>query len=229
MGPLATAVLYRNIVLFTKADRDQDHIHVIIDSNTKIPDRTDYIVKNGENPLPEMIQSAQRLERAGADFLIMPCNTAHFFIKELSDNVNIPFLDMIEETVNHIEKTHGHHICSGLLATDGANKSGLYDMYFNKAGLNLVKTEKTQKDIMEFIYQGIKKADYTFRTDGILKAVNELREKGADIFILGCTELSSAREICRFEGNFLDPLDILAKKSIEYAGGEIIHDKSKKN
>ena len=78
MGPLATVDLYRRIVLRTKAERDQDHIHVIIDSNTDIPDRTKAIIADGEDPTVELVKSAKRLEHAGADFLIMPCNTAHY-------------------------------------------------------------------------------------------------------------------------------------------------------
>lgn len=229
MGPIATADFYRKIVLYTKAERDQDHIHVIVDSNPKIPDRTDHIVGDGENPLNEMIRSAHTLERAGADFLVMPCNTAHYFFDELSKMVDIPFLNMIELTVNYIEKTYGYNTTVGLLATDGTNKTGIYDEYFGKSRINLVKPEETQKFVMEFIYEGIKKGNYTIGTDGFFKAVNELKKKGAELFILGCSELSSAKDIYKFEGNFVNPLDILAKKSIEYAGGAIINDKPKKN
>jgi aspartate racemase len=94
MGPLATADLYRKIILHTKADKDQDHVHAIIDGNTNIPDRTAYIMGKGENPLPEMIKSARTLERAGVDFIIMPCNTAHHFFDQLAKSVNIPLLNM---------------------------------------------------------------------------------------------------------------------------------------
>jgi aspartate racemase len=229
MGPLATADLYRKIILHTKAERDQDHIHVIIDGNPIIPDRTDHITGDGDDPLPDMIRSAHTLESAGADFLIMPCNTAHYFFDELSNNVNIPFLNMIELTVKYIEISYGHNTTVGLLATDGTIKSGIYDQYFRKSHINLVKSGDNQKYVMEFIYEGIKKGNYAIGTDGFLKAVNELKEKGAEIFVLGCTELSSASDIYRFQGNFVDPLDILAKKSIEYAGGSVINDQSKKN
>ncbi len=176
-----------------------------------------------------MSGSAGRLERAGADFLIMPCNTAHCFIRQLSQHVTIPFLDMIQETVNHIENTYGASVCAGLLATDGAIKSGLFDLYFKKTGIKLVKPGKTQRYVMELIYEGVKNGNVKPGAEGLLKAIKELGEKGAEIFILGCTELSSAREICHLEGNFVDPLEILAQKSIEYAGGELIHEKSKKN
>ncbi|MBN1901101.1 amino acid racemase [Candidatus Sumerlaeota bacterium] len=229
MGPLATADLYRRIILFTKADKDQDHLHVIIDGNAAIPDRTAFIIGKGDNPLPEMIQSARALERAGADFIIMPCNTAHFFFDDLSRISSIPFLNMLQLTVDHIRNTCGSDSTAGLLATDGTIQSGIYDQYFAQRGIHLVKPVATQKYVMELIYEGVKKGNYSFGTDGFFKAVEELAEKGASRFILGCTELSSAKDIYHFQGDFVDPLDILAKNAIEYAGGSVINDAAKEN
>ena len=80
MGPAATADLMKKIIDMTDASCDQEHIHMLIDSNTNIPDRTAAILHGGEDPVPEMLASARRLEGAGADFLIMPCNTALFYI-----------------------------------------------------------------------------------------------------------------------------------------------------
>jgi aspartate racemase len=82
---------------------------------------------------------------------------------------------------------------------------------------------------MQFIYEGIKKGNYSLETDGFFKAVDGLKQKGAEVFILGCTELSSAKDIHCFQGNFVDPLDILAKKAIEFAGGSVINEKTKTN
>ena len=76
MGPLATADLFEKIVGHTKAACDQEHLHVVIDSNTNIPDRTAALLHGGADPLPELTGSARRLEAMGADVLIMPCNTA---------------------------------------------------------------------------------------------------------------------------------------------------------
>ena len=83
MGPLSTVHLFERIVLRTKAQKDQDHIRVLIDSNTNIPDRTKAIISDGEDPVRELVNSAKILENSGADFLIMPCNTAHYFIDEI--------------------------------------------------------------------------------------------------------------------------------------------------
>lgn len=221
MGPLATIDLYKRIILRTKANKDQDHIHVIIDSNTKIPDRTQCIISNGKSPLNEMIKSAHKLEKAGADFLIMPCNTAHYFYNELIRNIDIPFLNMLEITVNYITENYGKEIVAGLLATDGTNKSGIYGYYFNKANIKLIRPEKFQSYVMNFIYNDMKTCNYNLTPHSFLKAIDELKENGADIFILGCTELSLWADIYNFKEKFVDPIDILAEKAITFAGAQL--------
>ncbi len=223
MGPLATADLFRKITLKTKAQKDQEHIHILIDSNTSIPDRTRSIIANGESPLKEMVKSARSLENCGADFLIMSCNTAHYYYKDICSAINIPFLNMLEETVNYIAGRFGRDVTVGLLATDGTISTGIYDWYFNEAGIKVVKPLENQAYVMEFIYEGIKKSNFELGTGGFLKAVDELKEKGATVFILGCTELSSANEIFKFHGNFVDPLEVIAQAAIVYAGGEVVH------
>ena len=117
MGPLATVDLFGKIVNLTDAKCDNDHIHILIDNNTYIPDRTSYILGDGENPIDELVKSAKRLKNMGADFLIMPCNTAHYFYNDIINNVSIPFINMIEETANYINNKNIKKV--GLLSTTG--------------------------------------------------------------------------------------------------------------
>ncbi len=221
MGPLATADLYRKITVHTKAESDQEQLHIIIDSNTAIPDRTKYILTGIENPLPEMISSIRRLETAGADFLIMPCNTAHYFYPELSSISKIPILNMLDLIVNHIQSELATAKGIGLLSTDGTLQSGIYDRYFEKAGITLIKPSIHQKKVMNFIYEGIKKNNLSFEISGLFEAVSEMESLGASTFILGCTELSASAEYYPFDERFIDPLLVLAKASIVYAGGTV--------
>ncbi|MGD9568886.1 MAG: aspartate/glutamate racemase family protein [Sedimentibacter sp.] len=221
MGPLATVDLYRRIVLRTKALRDQEHIHVLIDSNTNIPDRTKAIIANGEDPTVELIKSAKMLEEAGADFLIMPCNTAHYFIDKIKESVQIPFVNMLEETVKYTYDKYGKDIVVGIMATDGTIKSKVYEDHYNKLGIKTVVPEKTQEKIMKFIYDIIKSGKYEVGTDLLFECVEELKKKGAEAFLLGCTELSSAQYLYNIEGPFINPMEILTEASIKYAGGEI--------
>ena len=220
MGPLATADLYTKIINFTVAEKDQEHVPVIIDSNPLIPDRTDYILHGGESPLPEIVKSIRRLEAAGCDFLIMPCNTAHHIIDEIKTTTKIPFINMMEETVKIVARDYpGEKV--GLLATDGTAKSGAYHRYFEPLGVDVIIPKEHQEDVMEYIYQGVKTGNLEKDLNGIEMAVHEMETMGATIFILGCTELSAvSQKIRTIENDFLDPLEILAVRAIQEAGGK---------
>lgn len=219
MGPLATVKLFEDIVLLTKANRDQEHIHIIIDNNTFIADRTNYILdNNSKDPRPELVKSALRLEKAGADFIIMPCNTAHNFYDEIVKNINIPFLNMIEETAKYIEENFKGIIKVGLLATEGTVKAKVYDNIFNKYGIEIIKPSvENQKYITELIYK-IKEDIPQDDLDGVYMTMDELKEQGAEVFIAGCTEISVAIDLYDLQGNIIDPMRILALKAIRFAG-----------
>jgi len=221
MGPLATVHLFERIVLKTKAEKDQDHIRVIIDCNTNIPDRTKAIIGDGEDPTVEMIKSAKNLESSGANFLIMPCNTAHYFIDKILENVNIPMINMLDETVKSTYEKYGQDVVVGLLATDGTIQSKIYEKYYAKMGIKTIIPKNTQKKVMEFIYDVIKGGKFEIGPDLMFEAVEELKSMGATAFLLGCTELSSADFMYKFVGEFINPIEILAEKSILYAGGQL--------
>ncbi|NLJ57778.1 MAG: amino acid racemase [Tissierellia bacterium] len=221
MGPLATVHLFERIVLRTKAENDQDHIPVLIDSNTNIPDRTKAILENGESPVKELRKSAQILEKGGADFLIMPCNTAHYFIEEIKTSINIPFINMPEETAKYTCNKYGKDVVVGLMATDGTIKSKIYEKYYSDLGIKTIVPIRTQEKIMSFIYDVIKKGNYNMGTDLLFECVAELKELGATVFLLGCTELSSAQYLYKLEGNFINPMEVLTERAIIFAGGQI--------
>jgi aspartate racemase len=221
MGPLATAHLFERIILNTNAEKDQDHIHVLIDSNTNIPDRTKAILNGVEDPLKEMVISAKHLESCGADFLIMPCNTAHFFIDKILSNISIPMINMVDETVNYTYDKYGKDAIVGILATDGTIKSKIYENSFSKRGIKTIVPNKTQTKVMSFIYDVIKSSKIEVGPSLLLEAAEELKEMGATSILLGCTELSSADFIFKFKGNFINPIEVLAHKSIIFAGGQV--------
>lgn len=221
MGPLATVKLFEKIVLLTDAQSDQEHVHIIIDNNTLISDRSTYILAGGEDPRNELISSAKKLQDMGADFLIMPCNTAHYFYDEVVDNISIPFLNMIEETARYIIENHKDIKSIGLLATEGTYNTGVYDKTFNKYGLNIIiPSLQKQAYIMELIYN-IKKGIHQDNLEGYYKAMEEIREQNVDHFIMGCTELSVALQLYNLKGNYIDAMDVVAKKAIEYSGSKV--------
>ncbi len=221
MGPLATADLFKKIVLNTKAGKDQDHIRVLVDNNTNIPDRTGAILHGGEDPVPELTKSAEALEKMGADLLIMPCNTAHYFHGKVQEKVNIPVLHMIEITCKTLKKQGVKK--AGLLATDGTIQSGIYQKIFDSSGIELIKPEENgQKAIMDMIYSGVKASRWDFGTTDVKKTMESLICMGAETLILGCTELPLAKEMYNLEYPSVDPTLELAKEAIRFAGAETV-------
>ena len=216
MGPLATADLFRKIVMMTEAECDQDHIRIIVDSNTEIPDRTAFIVSEGEDPSPYMIKSAQLLEKAGADCLIMPCNTAHYFYDLIKSKINIPFLNMLEETAKELKKDYTNAKSVGLLATTGTTNTGIYSKIFSRYNINVVKPDlHYQQYVTELIYN-IKKGIYDFDLSNFQKTLEVMKNDKAEVFLLGCTEIPIAFDIFKLNENIIDPTTVIAKSAIKF-------------
>ncbi|MDD4503683.1 MAG: amino acid racemase [Clostridiaceae bacterium] len=217
MGPLATVKLLEKIVMLTDAKCDQDHLHIIVDNNTSIPDRTSYLIGAGEDPREYLIHSAKLLCTMGADYLIMPCNTAHYFYSDIVKEINIPFLHMIEETARKIKSDNPESVKVGLLATEGTCKTGVYDDIFREYGMQVIKPSiEKQKYVSDIIY-GIKE-NRGIDIGSFLSAAEELKAAGCETFVLGCTELSVLHAQHKLQGNFVDPMEIIARSAICFGG-----------
>lgn len=215
MGALATCDLFRKIIDRTDAKSDQEHIHIYIDCNTNIPDRTKAILAGGENPIPEMVKSGIRLQAMGANVLVMPCNTAHYFYDKITPFFNVPLLNMLKETVQEIKKRKIRKI--GLLATDGTVKSKVYHTALEAAGIDLVIPSPTgQRNVMDVIYDGIKASNRNINLNKFYETIDELFKKGAEILILGCTELPVAFELFNIDRPAIDPTTVLAEAAIRF-------------
>ena len=217
MGPMATADLYRKIVSLTDAASDREHIHVLIDSNTSIPDRTAAILSRGEDPLPELTKSARLLEQAGAEILMMPCNTAHFFYDGVCAATSLPVLHMLRLTAKEIKKKGLGKVA--LLATDGTVKTGIYARLFEENGIPfLAPDEAGQKAVMDMIYKGVKAGVADYDCSAVRAALEEMASRGAEAFVLGCTELPLAFADYHLDAPSVDPTLVLARAAVEAAG-----------
>ena len=221
MGPLATYDLAEKILNNTVAACDQDNIPVIIDCNTRIADRTAAILSGGADPVPEMKKSAKRLEEAGADFLIMACNTAHYFYDRVCEDISIPVLHMPRLTAQHLLEMGVKK--AGVLATDGTCRSGVYGDALKEAGIEPVyPSAEKQKTIMSLIYDHVKAGVMDFSDLDIDAVISEMTEKGADVLILGCTELPMAFDIIGETALMtVDPTEVLAIASVNRAGAPL--------
>jgi len=218
MGPEATLDLFYKIIKLSPAEKDQDHFRIIIDNNPKIPDRTDAILGTGKDPLPELIMTAQNLEKAGANFIIMPCNTAHYFISGIQQNVNIPILNMIKESANYVKNVFPSFKKAVLFASKGTYKTKLYNSFFNAKNIEiLIPTPPEQDKIMDLIYMvksGILSEEMKSQ---IIKISEEQIKKGAQVIIAGCTEIPLILKNEDVKIPVIDPTNILAKRAVKEA------------
>jgi aspartate racemase len=215
MGPLATCNFFEKIIRLTDADKDQEHIHIIIDNNTSIPDRTDYILGHGKDPRPELIKSAIKLESMGADYIAIPCNTAHYFYEDIVKYIDVKIINMIEETAMYISKACSEHRDYLLLSTEGTYKSEIYKKVFEKHGLRIIEpSDEDKKTIMGWIY-GVKSSVFNVTSQEFEAFVNKYIENKSIPVILGCTELSTLAEKIDLRLKYVDPLLILAKRCVE--------------
>ena len=219
MGPLATCDLFSKITQITDASCDQEHVRICIVSNTEISDRTNAIIHHGKDPVPEMVKSAVRLQGLGADVLIMPCNTAHYFYDRILPFVDIPFLSMIDETAKVISDRGLRKI--GLLATDGTLQTAVYEKAFKKRGISIVvPPPENQVHIMDLIYNGVKAGNKEIDTKPTKKTIEDLFRKGAQTLVLGCTELPVAFDLYGFDYPKTDPTLILASRAVQFVGAK---------
>ena len=220
MGPEATADLYMRIIRATPVEKDQDHYSVIIDSNAKIPDRTPAIMGTSPSPLPMMLETGLNLQRAGADFIIMPCNTAHYFHSRLQAGLDVPVLHMIILSAEETKRSHPDVCKAGLLATDGTLASRLYHENYGEQSIEIVApTEEIQKDVMDAIYKHIKRGDLETGGKLLHRAAHTLMDAGAEAVICGCTEVSLVLHDGDLAVPLVDPLQVLAEKAVELARG----------
>lgn len=225
MGPEATAYFYELIISQTKAEKDQDHIKAVILSNPEIPPRTDAIQKTGPNPAPLLIEGFQRLKDAGADFVVMPCVTAHYFYPEVKEKVEIPFISLLDESVHWAQKEVPGLRKAGLIASSGTLESRLFHDVFKSAGIEIVTPEPDeQTQVMDAIFgpRGIK-AGFTsgFPKEMLDNIAKVLVARGADAIIAGCTEVPLVLKEPDIPVPLIDPLRIAARACIMEAGYEL--------
>lgn len=221
LGPMATVYFYEMITAHTKASCDQEHIDIVINSRATTPDRTSYIIgKSTENPLKIMVEDSKKLKDFGVTLLAIPCNTAHYFYDMLTEAIDIPFLNIMEETAAYLA---GMGIKkAGVMATEGTISSKTYHKYLEQHGIEcVVPNAETQTLITSIIYDNIK----TGKSADMSKfkiASDYLFKNGAQKIILGCTELSLIKKNEGLNNNFVDSLEVLAKRAIERCGKEAV-------
>ena len=221
MGPLATADLLIKIVTMTKAACDNEHIRVFVDDNAAIPDRTGAILHGGPDPVPEMLSALRNLEKCGADCVVMPCNTAHYYLPRLQAETETPFLNVLTITAARCGELFPGKTAA-ILATTGTLATRLYQDALEAEGVPYITPDEGEQALlMHLIYDVVKASlPLTDEAENWQKLLDGLRRRGAEYFILGCTELPIVASTLETEGPFLDPTAELARAAILFCGYE---------
>jgi aspartate racemase len=227
MGPEASADFYRRITVRTLAARDQEHLHVIVDSDPSVPDRSARLRGEGPDPVPVLQTMARRLTAAGAELLVMACNTAHAFHAEVASSVDVPVVDWVGETARSVAGQHPRGTRIGVLATDGTLASGLYQDALAARGLRAsVPDPEQQANLMRLIYgpEGVKaRPDNRDSLSAEVREIaEELNRNGAAALLLACTELSVLFALRpTWSAPVHDAADLVARWVVTTAGGVI--------
>lgn len=215
MGPEATADLYMKILNATPATKDQDHIHTIINSNPKIPDRVQAILYGGPSPLEELKEIAQSLEQMGATILVMPCITVHYFYKEIQESVGIPIYHVAEGVKDYIVETYSHAKRVGVLSTTATKETGIFVEALSHLTVIHPEAAMQEANVMEAIFgpDGIKLGNRVGRPKDLLKEAADylINEKQCDLIIAGCTEVELALKKEDISVPLVDPMKVTAE------------------
>lgn len=220
MGPLATVDLFNKIITNTPAISDQDHLHIIINNNPKIPPRINALNPGSEIPVLELIKGAQILQKAGADFIIMPCNTAHIWYQEISDSINIPLYNMINNTVDQtIIQINEENAKILLLATQTTINTRLYQKEFQVTSINLMIPSLLEQLAVDEAISSVKAG--LIKTNPYLEDLNIILDKyankGVQHVLGGCSELPLLFPYLNEKINKLDPTLMLAQFAVAKA------------
>lgn len=220
LGPLATAYFFELLINMSDVDNDQDHLEILIHNCPSIPDRTQYILhKSNDNPVIPMIKVGKGLIDQGCDLISIPCITAHYFHKELSTSLSQPIVHLVEELALFLKKHNYNKV--GIMATDGTINSCLFQIELSKYGIEAIVPDSIyQKDVMHIIYDNVKKGR-KIDMNCFERVSNHLKQKEAEIVVLGCTELSIVKKNVRLDHSFLDAMELLSAVSLKKCGMKI--------
>lgn len=219
MGPEATVDLMQRVIQATPANDDQDHLRMLVDNNPKVPSRIKALIDgSGEDPAPVLVQMARDLERWGADFLAIPCNTAHHFHPAVQAAVGVPVLNMIELTAGRIRQETPDVRKVGVLASTAVIRTDLYGESFARRGVEVVHPgDKSQDQVLAAI-RAIKAQTFSSASlDALNRAVDDLIAREAEVILIACTELSVIAKKLQLSVATCDSAQVLAEAIVAEA------------
>lgn len=216
MGPYATLDFLRLILDLTGATKESEHFRVVVDSNPRIPSRTRAYLFGDADPVPMMRESVTNLRHAGADFIVLPCNSAHYFLPRVMEGAPFPVVDMIESTSKVVVQQGWQTV--GVLAGEVTVGAGLYEKYLTPHGISVVQVNAEEQKFVRKIIEDVKNNEITSQTGSSLAPLIDILVKnGAQSVILGCTELQAVIRDLKVNIPIVDSLEVLARAAIAEA------------
>lgn len=219
MGTMATESFVRQLNKRTPTHADQDYLNYILYNHATVPDRTAYILdRTKPNPVPVLQEDIRQQNILQPSFIVLTCNTAHYFFEELQKETKIPLLHMPKEAVKQIKADQVTGKVA-FLGTEGSVKAGVYERELINQGIDYLIPEKNlQAKINHLIYHDIKENDY-INMDLFFEILADTKTLGCEAVILGCTELSLVAEYITQEHDYIiyDAQSILVDRTIERA------------
>jgi aspartate racemase len=222
MGPLATADFLRKLVKNTPADIDQEHIPVMMYGDCTIPDRTANIVGDGPSPLPKLIEGIKFLNDAGAKAICVPCNSAHCWFDEMNAASKVPVFHIVQASSEQVQKKNPGATKVGVLSTLGTHKMGIYKTTLEGLGYEVVSPTENEFDtLVSPAIAMIKSNDWADAEKAYDTAAAHLFDRGAEIIILGCTEIpfGMQRAYRTHPTKYVDSNEALADAVIDFFAG----------
>ncbi|MEX2496961.1 MAG: amino acid racemase [Woeseia sp.] len=220
MGPEATVDFMTRVLALTSAKKDQDHIHMLVDHNPKVPNRQAAIRGTGEDAGPALAAMAQRLESAGAGFLVMPCNSAHAFLQAIRAVTGLPLVSIIRESVREIARVSSGAKEVGVMATDALLETGIYQTALLEAGLAPLLPPADELGRLMDLIGRIKAGDKGREVADEMSTLAELlASSGADVIIAACTEIPLVLHAGNISVPVISTTDVLARRTVEIARG----------
>ena len=191
LGPETTSEFYLDIV-FSCQKKDKTARPSVIIASVPLPYKIeeDAISKNIgiEKCLPFLISEAKRLEKAGADFIVMPCNSLHIFIKDIRDAVKIPVLSIVEETVKFLKKNNFKKV--GIVSTSATIDNKLYENAFRENDISYETPDDFQQaKLGKFILNLVTGQQNNKDREELVKIIGDFENKNVDCVVLACTDL----------------------------------------
>ena len=222
MGPDATVDFMAKVIALTRAGRDQDHVHMLVDHNPQVPNRQEAILRGGEDPGPALAAMAVKLEASGADFLVIPCNTAYVFEDAILAATHVPLISIIGVSIAAARERAPQAGRIGVLATDGCLKSGIYQSGLEEAGLAAVLPTADELQQLMSLIKAIKGGTRTEETARDMATLADaLASRGAGAIIAGCTEIPLVLSEDAVSVPLISSTDALAGMTVRLATGEI--------